>query len=309
MLPAKLADATERAGGFARAEKAPNTRKAYRTDFAQFQVWCAEHGVVALPAMPETVAAFIAAEAERGTKASTIQRRMAAIRYAHKLAGLPIPTDDERVRATARGIRRTIGTAATKKAPATNDKVLAMVAIQDSTMASLRDRALLLVGFAGAFRRSELVALDVADIVETTEGLRVTIRQSKTDQEGAGATIAIVRGSVACPVAALNAWLAAAAITEGPLFRRVNKGDRVLPDRLTAQSVALIVKARAKRIGLKPEDFSGHSLRAGFLTSAAKRGASVFKMMDVSRHRSVDTLRGYVRDAELFTNHAGNGLL
>jgi integrase len=255
------------------------------------------------------VSAFIAWEAERGTKASTIGRRMASIRYAHKLAGLPIPTDDERVRATARGIRRTIGTATTKKAPATNDKLLAMVAIQDRTMANLRDRALLLLGFSGAFRRSELVALDVADIVEAAEGLRVTIRHSKTDQEGFGATIAIVRGSVACPVAALKAWLTAAHITGGPLFRRVNKGDRVLPDRLTPQSVTLIVKARAKRIGLKPDDFSGHSLRAGFLTSAAKRGASVFKMMDQSRHRSVDTLRGYVRDAELFRDHAGSGLL
>jgi integrase len=107
----------------------------------------------------------------------------------------------------------------------------------------------------------------------------------------------------------LKAWLTAATITEGPLFRRVNKGDRVLPGRLTAQSVALIVKARAERIGMKPEDFSGHSLRAGFLMSAAKRGASVFKMMDQSRHRSIDTLRGYVRDAELFRDHAGNGLL
>jgi integrase len=165
------------------------------------------------------------------------------------------------------------------------------------------------MGFAGAFRRSELVALDVADIVETTEGLKVLIRRSKADQQGAGATIAIVRGSVACPVAALKGWLTAAAIAEGPLFRRVNKGGRVLPDRLTAQSVALIIKARAKRIGLKPEDFAGHSLRAGFLTSAAKRGASIFKMLDVSRHRNIDTLKGYVRDGELFTNHAGNGLL
>jgi site-specific recombinase XerD len=277
--------------------------------FALFQGWCTQHGVVALPASPETVAAFIATEAERGTKASTIGRRMASIRYAHKLAGLPIPTDDERVRATARGIRRTIGTAAVKKAPATNDKLLAMVAIQDVTIAGLRDRALLLVGFAGAFRRSELVALDVADIVETAEGLRVTIKHSKIDQEGAGAIIAVVRGSVACPVAALKAWLTAAAITEGPLFRRVNKGGRVLPNRLTAQSVALIVKARARRIGLKPEDFAGHSLRAGFLTSAAKRGASIFKMLDVSRHRNIDTLKGYVRDGQLFTNHAGNGLL
>jgi integrase len=168
---------------------------------------------------------------------------------------------------------------------------------------------LLLLGFAGAFRRSELVALDVADVEEMSEGLRVNIRGGKTDQERAGTTIAIVRGSVACPVAAVKEWLVAAGITEGAIFRRVNKGGNVLPDRLTAQSVSLIVKARAKRAGLDPRSFAGHSLRSGFLTSAARRGASVFKMMDISRHRSVDTLRGYVRDAELFRDHAGSGLL
>jgi site-specific recombinase XerD len=307
--PARLQEATERAGTFARAEKADSTKRAYRSDFAIFEAWATELGVSALPAAPETVAAFIAAEADRGAKASTIGRRLAAIRYAHKLAGLSQPTDDERVRATARGIRRTIGTARTKKAPATSERLLAMVAPHGRSLAKLRDRALLLLGFAGAFRRSELVALDVADIEETSDGLRITIRQSKTDQEAEGQTVAIVRGSVACPVKALKAWLAAAGITEGPLFRPINKADRVSLDRLSAQSVALIVKAHCKRAGLDPAQFAGHSLRAGFLTSAAKRGANLFKMMDVSRHRSVDTLRGYVRDAEIFKDHAGAGLL
>jgi integrase len=131
---------------------------------------------------------------------------------------------------------------------------------------------------------------------------------SKTDQEGHGATIAVVRGSIACPVAALRLWLEAAAITAGPVFRAVKKGSG-LGDRLSSHGVAAVVKAHAQRVGLDPILFSGHSLRSGFLTSAAKRGASIFKMMDVSRHKSVDTLRGYVRDAELFQDHAGAGLL
>jgi site-specific recombinase XerD len=307
--PARLQEATERAGTFARAEKADSTKRAYRSDFAIFAAWATAQEVSALPAAPETVAAFIAAEADRGVKASTIGRRLAAIRYAHRLAGIALPTDDERVRATARGIRRSIGTARTKKAPATNERLLAMVAPRGHSLAKLRDRALLLIGFAGAFRRSELVALDIADIEEAAEGLRITIRQSKTDQEAEGQTVAIVRGSVACPVEALKAWLAAAGITEGSLFRPINKADRVSLDRLSAQSVALIVKAHCERAGLDPAQFAGHSLRAGFLTSAAKRGANLFKMMDVSRHRSVDTLRGYVRDAEIFKDHAGAGLL
>jgi integrase len=160
-----------------------------------------------------------------------------------------------------------------------------------------------------AARRSELVALDVADLEECPEGLRVTIRRSKTDQEGAGAVVAVCRGSIACPVAAVKEWLAAAGITEGPVFRRVNRGGRLLPGRLRAQSVGLIVKAYAARLGLDADAFSGHSLRSGFLTSAAARGASLFKMMDVSRHKSIDVLRGYVRDADAFRDHAGAGLL
>jgi site-specific recombinase XerD len=308
-LPAVvLALEIERAADLARQEKAPATRRAYGSDFAIFRAWCTARGVGALPATAESVAGFVASEVERGSRPSTIGRRVAAIRYAHRLAGHPTPTDDERVKATVRGARRSLGTAARKKTPATAECVISMALGTGDGLIGLRDRALLLLGFAGAFRRSELVALDCEDIEETESGLRVTIARSKTDQEGEGATIAIVRGSIACPVDALQAWRDAGGITAGPVFRSIRKGGKV-GARLSAQSVADVVKARAENVGLDPALFAGHSLRAGFLTSAAKRGASIFKMMDQSRHRSVDTLRGYVRDAEIFKDHAGAGLL
>jgi site-specific recombinase XerD len=307
-LPAALGPDLVSAVDLAQAEKAVSTRKAYRTDFRLFRAWCDAKGVSALPAAPETVAAYLAAEA-RSSRASTLGRRVAAIRYAHKLAELPLPTDAEGVKATMRGIRRTLGSARVRKAPAVAAKMLGMVATAPDNLAGLRDRALLLLGFAGAFRRSELVALDVANIQETATGLLVTIRHSKTDQEGQGVTIAISRGDVACPVKALRDWLDAAGIEAGPLFRAINKADRVAHARLTDRSVANIVKAYAERAGFDASTFSGHSLRSGFLTSAAANGASIFKMMDVSRHKSVETLRGYVRDAEIFKDHAGAGLL
>lgn len=308
-VPAMLGPALEQAADYARAEKAAATRRAYRSDFDLFRTWCETKGVAALPAQPESVAAFLAVEADRGVKSSTIGRRLAAIRYAHKLAGHEPPTNSEAVKATLRGIRRTASSARARKAPATADKIVAMVTMVDGSPKGLRDRAILLLGFAGAFRRSELVALDIADLEFCDGGLRVMIRKSKTDQEGQGATIAIVPGSIACPVEATRNWIETAGITEGPLFRPVSRSGSISTRRLSDRAVADVVKTYADRLGLNAADFSGHSLRSGFLTSAAQRGASIFKMMDVSRHKSVDTLRGYVRDAELFRDHAGSGLL
>jgi site-specific recombinase XerD len=307
--PALPAADVEAAAAFARNEKAPATRAAYRSDFNAFRVWCLAKGVDALPASPETVAAYLAHEAERGSAASTITRRCAAIRYAHRLADLEPPTNSERVRATLRGIRRSIGSAPRRKAPFLAEMARAMALAAPDGLKGLRDRALLLLGFAGAFRRSELVALNVADIEETEDGIRVTIRRSKTDQEGQGQVIAIVRGGAACPVKAVKAWLEASGIAEGPVFRSVAKGGRLGARRLTDKSVCDLVKAYAGRLGFTAADFGAHSLRSGFLTSAARRGASVFKMRDVSRHKSMDVLQGYVRDAELFRDHAGAGLL
>ncbi len=291
-LPATLGSELEEAAGYARAEKAEATRRAYRSDFALFRGWCEAKRVPALPASPEAVAAFLAAEANRGAKVATISRRLAAIRYAHKLAGREPPTNSEAVKATLRGIRRTVGTAPARKAPATADKVLAMVANIESDLKGIRDRAILLLGFAGAFRRSELVALNVADLDFCDGGMRV---KSKTDQEGFGATIAIARGSTACPVDAVGAWIKAAGIADGPVFRPVTRTGKVSARRLSARAVAELVKVYARRAGLKAADFSGHSLRSGFLTSAAARGASIFRMMDVSRHKSVDCTQAHQR--------------
>jgi site-specific recombinase XerD len=308
-VPTILGPELEAAAGYARAEKAVATRRAYRSDFEIFRSWCEAKRIPSVPAASKAVAAFLAAEAQRGTKPSTISRRLAAIRYAHKLAGHEPPTNAEAVKATLRGIRRSVKSAPARKTPATADKVLAMVANARTDLKGLRDCALLLLGFAGAFRRSELVALDVADLQFCDDGLRLTIRRSKTDQEGLGATIAIVPGYAACPIRAVRAWIEAARISDGPLFRSVTRTGTISNRRLSGRAVAEIVKNYAQRAGLKAADFSGHSLRSGFLTSAAARGASIFKMMDVSRHKSIDTLRGYVRDAEIFQNHAGSGLL
>jgi len=294
---------------FAAAEKAPTTRLAYGTDFRIFSAWCRKRDLDPLPTLPATVAAYLAYEVGQNLRPSTLGRRLAAIQYAHQHAGHEPPTNAEAVKATLRGIRRTLGIARRRKAPATASMAKAMARSVPDSLVGIRDRAILLLGFAGAFRRSELVALDVTDIQPADCGLRVTIRRSKVDQEGEGAIIAIAPGSTDCPTRALVAWLAAAGIVEGPVFRSINKAGKVSLARLCDRSVANIVKQYAERVGLDPKMFSGHSLRSGFLTSAAANGASIFKMMDVSRHKSADTLRGYVQDAELFKNHAGAGLL
>jgi site-specific recombinase XerD len=227
-LPVSLRAALEGAADLARAEKADATKRAYASDFAIFRAWCAEQGLCPLPAEPAAVAAFIAAETARGIKSATLGRRVAGIRHAHKLAGLASPTDDERVKAVIRGARRTLGVAPVKKSAATSDKVLAMVAGNGRGLIGKRDRALLLLGFALAARRSELVALDVADLEECPEGLRVTIRRSKTDQEGAGAVVAVCRGSIACPLAAVKDWLTVAGSPKARCFGGGPAGRRTV---------------------------------------------------------------------------------
>ena len=308
-VSALLQAEVDTAKAFALEQHAPATRRAYRADWRLFEVWCAARAIAPLPATPEIIATFLGAQAASGSKASTLGRRTAAIRYAHALAKHESPTNAELVKATLRGIRRTLGVAPTQKAPATAERLLMMVHGMPDTRKGLRDKALLLLGFAGAFRRSELVAINIEDIEHVEQGLRITLRRSKTDQEGHGQILPILRGDRSCPVAALVSWLSAAEITEGAIFRRISKGDRVLAGRLTAQSVALVVKSQAQRVGYNPDEFVGHSLRAGFATSAVVKGASLFRVMEITRHKSTDTLRGYVRRAEEFREHAAAGLL
>ena len=304
----ELVEASASAESYARSEKSAGTRKAYEADLRHFSAWCAKVGSAFVPSTPDTVSAYLAALADDGKSASTIMRRLAAIAYAHRRLDLVDPTETERVKQVLRGIRRTIGTAPKQKAPATVKYVRAMLKALPDTIIGKRDRALLLIGFGAALRRSELVALDVTDIERQPEGILVRIARSKTDQEGAGQSVAIPRGKLKV-IEALDAWLAAAAITSGPIFRPINKGGRVLPNRLTDQSVALVMKHRAAAAKLDPALFAGHSLRAGFVTSALEDGADTLRVMDQTRHRSVETLRKYDRRAKAFVAHAGKGFL
>lgn len=309
-VPPALAREFEMAERYLRSQHAGSTRRAYATDWRIFLAWCRAKDLEALPASPETVALFLSAEANAGRRPSTLARRAAAIRLAHCSQEYESPTNSELVKAAMRGIRREHGTAGRQKSPALAPHIRSMVALADpTTLVGARDRALLLLGFAGALRRSELVGLRVEDLEETPRGLQIKIRRSKTDQEGAGETVAVIRGGPCCPVEAVKLWRELANIATGPLFRRVRRGGRLGAAALNPYAVALIVKKYAAQLGLDPRAFAGHSLRAGFLTSAAMNRASLFKLREVSRHKSLNTLQVYVRQAEAFDDHAGEGLL
>ena len=286
------------------------TLRAYQSDLRIFAAWCEDHGFQSMPATSGTVADFLSEQAENGLSPSSLTRRVAAIKYAHEAKGFQSPTTDKIVSVTMKGIRRSKKQATQKKTPATAEKIITMLAHCDtSTLSGKRDKALLLIGFAGAFRRSELAALTVNDIQVSEAGIRVTIRSSKTDQEGQGQEIAIPDGKMNA-VAVLQDWLDSAGINEGYLFRGFYKGGKRIRDTmLSGQAIADIVKAYAIKSGLNPAEFAGHSLRSGFVTSAAESGASLLKIMDQSRHKSVDVVRGYVRSAKLFHDHAGSDFL
>jgi len=293
---------------YARASKAPNTVRAYRSDLGDFTMWCTDHQLTPIPATPETVALYITALAGTGARPSTIQRRLSAISQAHQLSGHePSPTQSPIVRTTMAGIRRTLGMAPAQKAAVVTAELRTLLGVTPAdTLAGLRDRALLLVGFAGGFRRGELVALDVEDVEETEEGLRLRIHRSKTDQEGEGREVGIPRGQKpeTDPVRALRAWRAAAGIDGGPLFRPVNRHDQIQDRRLTAEGVALVVKRAAERAGLDPARYAGHSLRSGLATVAAAGGAPERAIMRQTGHRSVEMVRRYIRAGSLFQENA-----
>lgn len=300
---------SDQARAFQRAGKAKSTQRAYLSDAGLFAAWCGERGFDPMPAAPVVVLEFLTQEATRGAKASTIARRLAAIRYAHKLAGEVDPTDDEGLREGLRGIRREIGTRPTQKAAATADILAALLMRTPETLTGKRDRAILALGFAGAFRRSELVALDVEDLREDPEGLRVLVRRSKTDQEGRGLEKAIPHGRFIRPVALVREWLDAAGISAGPVFRPVNKAGRVEARRLGVKTVERVMKHYCAAAGLDASTFGAHSLRAGYITTAAERGADLARIMDQSGHRDPRTVVGYIRRANAFKGHSGSGFL
>jgi integrase len=303
------AEIVSQARDYVAASRAENTTRSYRVGWAQFTAWCDGHGATALPAGAETVACFVA-DLARAAQPATIDARLAAISAAHRAAGYDSPTKAEAVRLVRRGVRRTLGTAQRRVRPVTVPELRTMVGGLGTDSAGCRDRALLLLGFAGALRRSELVGLDVADITEGTDGLTVLLRRSKTDQEGAGRTVGVPYGSnpVTCPVRAWRAWLEVSGIEEGPVFRSVDRHGRIGVTRLTAQAVALVLKRHAAGAGLDPGDVAGHSLRAGLATSAAEAGVPERVIAATTGHRGTAMLRRYIREGSLFRENAASAV-
>lgn len=274
-----------------------NTVLAYRADLKHFFAWGGS-----VPARPERVARYIAHYAS-ALALSTLSRRLVAIGRAHSDKGFKSPTDSPLVRAMLQGVRRSSDRAVRQVAPLQKSDLLKMVrGLTD--LRGVRDSALLLLGFAGAFRRSELVALDVDDVRFSDEGMLVRLRRSKTDQAGQGRVIAIprVRGRH-CPTQMLQDWLRTAEISDGAIFRQINRYGQILPKRLSPSSVALIVKQRAEAAGLDPTRLSGHSLRAGFATNAARQGASLSSIREQTGHKSDAMLQRYIRDSRMFTDN------
>jgi len=297
---------SERSKEYIQQAKSDNTKKAYKKDFTDFIQWCEACGVSSLPASVETVANYLTMLADGGYKTSTLTRRVSSISQAHQAAGYETPTSSLVVRSVLAGIRRELGTVENGKAPIMTEDIRAMVSVLPNNLLGNRDRVLLLLGFAGAFRRSELVSLNVEDLEFTRDGLKVTLRRSKTDQEGEGTLKGIAYGShpETCPVRALQDWLETSAITSGPLFRSVNRHGQIQPGRLSDKAVALVVKRQAEAVGLNPQDYAGHSLRAGLATSAAMNGVSERSIMNQTGHKSVTMVRKYIRQGSLFNENA-----
>jgi len=292
---------------YVRHGKAPATLKAYALDCREFLTWCESAALADMPAAPSTIALYIAWLADAGRKVSTIQRRLAAISKAHQVAGYESPASLKHAEVSEvwRGIRRVKGVAPTQKAPLLTADLRAVFGAMPDTLIGLRDRALLLLGFCAAVRRSELVALDTLSVENFRDGLTVTLSRSKTDQEGEGRKIGVPYSAdpATCPVRALQAWTEAAAITDGAIFRKIDRHGNV-GSRLTPQAVALIIKRRALEAGMDSSKLSGHSLRAGHATSAAMNGASERSIMNQTGHKSTAMVRRYIRIADLFRENS-----
>lgn len=292
----EIAVISDRARQYIRKSKADNTLRAYGAAWREFANFARGRNENPLPATAITVVEYLTALADAGAKMNTIGVKLAAIAWKHRAAEVADPTVFEIVKATMAGIRRDLGVAPSKKEPATLTEIRAMLVTLPDNLRGARDRALLLVGFAGAFRRSELVALDVADIRFSSK-LTVTIRRSKTDQEGKGATKTIpqIDDADICPVRALRDWLDGANIKSGAIFRRVDRHGHV-HGRLTSQSVALVIKNAARKADLDWRSFSGHSLRSGFITGAMDGEASDSDILQQTGQKSDQTMRGYRKD-------------
>jgi integrase len=321
-----IGTARRAARAYAHRAKGENTRRAYRAGVRAWCAWCDRHALPCLPASAADVTAFLAAERGRGASVNTVGLRRAAIRYLHFIAGCPVPTAQAQVAETMAGIHRTAadqGELPKKKLAATAEILRQILAPIGDDLVGLRDRALLLVGFAGALRRAELAAIRVEHLEARERGLRLTLPRSKGDRTGSGVTVAIPYGATElCPVRALRRWQDAAGITEGAMFRRIwqppsrrKPGEGPLPcpvvgtAAIDAGTVARIVKARAATAGFDPRALGGHSLKRGALTTGMDRGVHPTRLKQLGRHKSYAVLDEYLELGDPFDSHPLSGVL
>jgi site-specific recombinase XerD len=308
--PNWLVPSDHQARNYVQAIRSPNTLRAYRTDWTDFCRWCAALNCDALPATPSTVVLYLN-DVAKVAKFSTITRRISAIRQAHKMAGFESPTQNALVRELIANMRRTLQISPVAKRPVLVEDLKAMLGQLPETVLGIRDRALLLLGFSGAFRRSELVALDCEDLARGKQGLVATVRPKWIAGDDPTRTVIIPFGSGTegtCPVTAVGMWQRAAGIESGALFRVLTRHGHILNKRLSGEAVSLVVKRWVKYLGYNPAQFGGHSLRAGLATSAAMAGKPERAIMQQTGHRSLAAMRRYVREGNLFRENAAEGI-
>jgi site-specific recombinase XerD len=308
-LSTEVLELQEDAKKYLANSKAENTKRAYSSDWVQFSEWCHRNQLVDVPADPETIAYYITFLG-KSSKASSIKRKMTAISQRHETAGYPSPTKTPVVKGVWDGLQRSIGIKEEgKDALWLEDLRKVVEVIPNHRLIGIRNRALLVIGWAAALRRSEIVHLNVEDVDITRDGLVLNLSRSKTDQKGEGQVVALPYGSNpnTCPVRLLEDWLEASQIKEGPLFCRIDRHGNLL-GRLTPQSVRLIVKKCCEEVGLDAKKFGAHSLRSGFCSTAARAGKPEHQIMKQTRHRRSDSLQRYIKKANLFDDNAASGI-
>ena len=294
------------------SSKAKNTIRAYKSDFNDFGVFCAQNGFKSLPSEPNIVSLYLTHLSTKDAKMSTLKRRLVSIGVIHKLKGHYLDTKHPAIIENIMGIKRRKGSIQKAKKPILiNSLKLIIDAIDQQNKQEIkkfRDRSIILIGFSGGFRRNEIVSLDSDDLDFVPEGLKINIKRSKTDQFGEGFTKALpyFDSSQYCPVVSLKNWLDISKITSGPVFRRFVKGSKLSENRLTDQTVALLIKEYLNLAGIDSKHYSGHSLRSGFATSAAESGVEERNIMAMTGHKSTEMVRRYIKEANLFKNNALN---
>ena len=292
--------------------KAVNTVRAYKSDFEDFALFCFKNGFKSMPTDPKIVSLYLTYLSSKNAKISTIKRRLVSIGVIHKMKGHYLDTKHPVIIQNFMGIKRSKGINQKGKKPLLINNLKQVIDVinqqNEPDIKKLRNKALLLVGFAGGFRRNELVSLNIEDLEFVFEGLKINVKRSKTDQFGEGFTKGIphFENYLYCPVKNLKNWLNIAKIKKGPVFVRFVKGSKISNIRLTDQSVALIIKEYLKKAGIDSKNYSGHSLRSGFATSAAEAGAEERSIMAMTGHKSTEMVRRYIKEANLFNNNALN---